>query len=57
MRIKIRRVKTGWYFLFVARNGRTLCHSEVYRTYGACRKTVMLMRDKMASAPIGVERG
>lgn len=35
-RAEIVRVETGWFFRAVAANGRTLCHSEVYKRRGAC---------------------
>ena len=50
MKITIKRVKTGWYFKIVARNGRTLCHSEVYKTLAAAKKTMFNLKDKLAFA-------
>ena len=50
MKIKIKRVKTGYYFKIVARNGRTLCHSEVYNTLAAAKKTMFNLKDKLAFA-------
>ena len=40
MRIEIVRARTGWFFRFVARNGRTLCHSEIYTSKASCYKGV-----------------
>jgi len=32
MNIEIIRCKGGWYWRMVSRNGKTLCHSEVYKS-------------------------
>jgi len=50
MKIQIKRVKTGWYFKVVGRNGRTLCHSEVYKTLQSVKKTMFKLKDSLAGA-------
>jgi uncharacterized protein YegP (UPF0339 family) len=40
--VEILKAKTGWYFRVKARNGRTLCHSEVYRRKASALKTAYL---------------
>jgi len=53
MKIQIVRAKGGWFFRIVARNGRTLCHSEVYSTLDSCRRTVRRLINVMID--VGVE--
>jgi len=43
----------GWFFRIVARNGRTLCHSEIYTTLASCRKTAGMLRGLMVG--VGIE--
>jgi len=40
--IKVLPAKGGWYFVVKSRNGRTLCHSEVYREKRKAIKTARL---------------
>jgi uncharacterized protein YegP (UPF0339 family) len=35
----------GWYFKLVAENGRTLCHSEVYKTLNGVKKGAKAVQD------------
>lgn len=42
-KVQIIRVKTGWYFRLVARNGRIICHSEVYTRKDNCWKGMKVM--------------
>ena len=44
VKIQIKRVKTGWYFRVVARNGRIVCHSEVYTRKDNCYKGLDVIR-------------
>jgi len=44
VKIQIRRVRKGWYFRIVARNGRIVCHSEVYTRKDNCYKGVDVIR-------------
>ena len=53
MKIQIVRRKGGWFFRMVARNGRTLCHSEMYTTLASCRKTAGMLRGLMVG--VGIE--
>ena len=52
MKIRIKKCKGGWYFKIVARNGRTLCHSEVYKTLESAKKTAARLRDVMVGVGI-----
>lgn len=45
MKIKILRCKGGWYWKIIARNGRTLCHSEVYKTKQGAEKGARVVWD------------
>ena len=38
-KIEIVRGRGGWFFRLVSKNGRTLCHSEMYKTIQGARKT------------------
>lgn len=41
MKIEIRKSKSNrWYFRFVARNGRILCHSDTYHRLSDAKKGV-----------------
>lgn len=42
MFVQILKARTGWYFRIKARNGRTLCHSEVYKEKRKAVKTARL---------------
>jgi len=52
MKIEIIKSMTGWYFRVVARNGRILCHSEIYNQKASCRKAVVLMQDAVWNADV-----
>ena len=40
MKIEIIRTKVdSWYFRIVARNGRIICHSEIYNALASAKKT------------------
>lgn len=55
MKVEIRRNKPkGWYWRIRATNGRVLCHSEIYKTLQAVRKTASLIGQRMA---VRVEEG
>ena len=55
MKIQIvRGKKGGWFFRFVARNGRTLCHSEIYSSLAGCMKTASKLRDIMIGVRIEI---
>jgi uncharacterized protein YegP (UPF0339 family) len=38
-RLSIRRGKSGWYWTLKHRNGKTLAHSEVYKTEYKAKQT------------------
>ena len=46
MKIQIKRARGGWFFRIKARNGRTLCHSEIYTTKQACERSARLFKIK-----------
>jgi uncharacterized protein YegP (UPF0339 family) len=35
--LMVRKGNKGWYWLIIASNGRTLCHSETYTTKRAAK--------------------
>ena len=43
-KVQVVRAKGGWFFRIVASNGRTLCHSEIYKTKGHCRRTAIKIK-------------
>jgi len=47
-----RKGKGGWFFRIVAKNGRTLCHSEIYESIQSCRKTASRIRNLMVGVKI-----
>jgi hypothetical protein len=44
---------TGWFFRLKSKNGRTLCHSEIYSTLDACRRTTSGIRNMLCG--VGIE--
>ena len=50
---KTSNLTNGWFFRLKAANGRTLCHSELYKTLAGARKTASLIRNTMVG--VGIE--
>jgi len=55
MKIIIKKVKAGWYFKFVACNGRTLCHSEIYKRKFGCVKGINSIKHAIIDRDFRVE--